>query len=86
MCENTFKLSYAIVEFESISQIKVQVSTDNRLSGPAKAETVCIQPRSSIARRLEVSAKQDGAARLRIRASTATDPRCTNHTGGQDVR
>ncbi|XP_023936578.1 alpha-1-macroglobulin [Bicyclus anynana] len=65
--------------------IKVQTLTDNLLSGPTNVETVCIQPRSSVARRLEVSARQTGSARLRIKAFTAKDQRCSNHTAGKNV-
>ncbi|XP_045777931.1 pregnancy zone protein-like isoform X2 [Maniola jurtina] len=70
--------------YQAIS-IKIQISTDSRLNSSTNAETVCIQPRSSVAKRLEVSAKQNGAGRLRIKASTVRDYRCTNNTSGKDV-
>ncbi|CAH0401130.1 unnamed protein product [Chilo suppressalis] len=69
--------------YESLS-VQIQIMTDSHLEGPTESvEAACVNARASIARRVEISAKSSGEARLSIRAKSVQDGNCANGTIGR---
>ncbi|CAG9795946.1 unnamed protein product [Diatraea saccharalis] len=69
--------------YESLS-VQIQILPDSNLEGPVeRVEAVCVGARSSIARRVEITAKSAGDARLSIRAKSVQDGNCANSTIGR---
>ncbi|KAJ0174338.1 hypothetical protein K1T71_010484 [Dendrolimus kikuchii] len=66
--------------YEPLS-VQVQILTDAYLKGPEEVvQTICVNGRSSAARRVEIIAQNPGISRLIIRAVAVTDGHCANIT------